>query len=83
MATKELLGRLRSYLDLDRKKQKRKRDDLRVLLKKLKKRQKVLEVKLEKAPDAKTQKRLKRDLKVVHAQRRKGVKLCRAIDCKK
>lgn len=82
MATKELLDRLRGYFDLDRKKQKRKREDLRILLKKLKKRQKALEEKLEKSPDGKTRKRIKRDLKVLHAQRRKGVELCRAIDCK-
>jgi len=83
MTTSELIDKLRGYLDLDRQKQKGKRDKLRVLLKKLKKRQRTLEEELEKAADAKKRKRIKRDLKVLHTQRRKGVKLCRAIDCKK
>jgi len=83
MTTSKLIDKLRIYLALDRRKQKRKHDKLRVLQKKLKKRQRVLEGKLKKAPDAKACKRVKRDLKVLYAQRKKGVKLCRAIDGKK
>lgn len=83
MTTNKLIDKLRDYLDLDRQKQKKKRDKLRELLKKLKKRQRLLEGKLEKSSGAKTRKRLRNDLKVLHAQRKKGVKLCRSIGCKK
>lgn len=79
MKTTELIDKLRGYLKLDRHKQKGKRDKIRALLKKLKKRQNVLKEKLKKAPDAKTRKRIKRDLKVLRTQRRKGVKLYLAI----
>ena len=83
MATNKLIEKLRDYMDLDRQKQKKKRDKIRSLLKKLKKKQRVLEEKLKQESGAEAQKRIKRDLKVLRAQRKKGVKLCRAIDCKK
>ena len=60
-----------------------KRAKIRGLLKKLKKQQRTLEDKLEKTSDTGKRKRIKRDLKVLHAQRKKGVKLCREIKCKK
>lgn len=83
MPTSDLIARLRGYLDLDRQKQESKKDQIRKLLKKLKKRQDSLEEELKKASNAKTRKRLKRDLKVLYVQRKKGVKLHRAIRGKK
>lgn len=83
MGTSKLIDKLRNYLDLDRQKQKSKYDKLRVLLKKLKKRQLVLKGKLGKAPNAKARRRLKRELKVLYVQRQKGVKLRRALSGKK
>ena len=83
MATDKLVDKLSRFLDLDRQQQKEKRAKIRVLLKKLKKQQRTLEDKLEKTSDAGKRKRIKRDLKVLHAQRKKGVKLCREIKCKK
>lgn len=83
MTTSKLIDKLRDYLELDRRKQEDKHAKLRALLKKLKKKQRVLEEKLNQAPDAKTRKRLKTELRVLHAQRKKGVKLCRAIDGRK
>ena len=81
MATNKLIEKLREYLDLEKRKQKQKRDKIRALLKKLKKRQRTLEVKLEETPDNKKRKRIQRELDVLHVQRRKGVKLCRKIGC--
>lgn len=83
MTTSGLIEKLRAYLVLERRQQKDNRDKIRALLKKLKKRQSALKEKLKKDPDAKTRKRIKRDLKVLRTQRRKGVKLYRAIDRKK
>lgn len=82
MATTELLAKLSEYLDLDRRKQKKKRDEIKALLKKLKKKQRALEEKLEKASSGAKRKQIKRDLKVLYVQRKKGVKLCRSISCK-
>ena len=82
MSTQELIARLREYLDLERRDQKSKRDKIYALLKKLKKRQRTLEEKLVKASNPKKRKQLKRDLKVLSVQRKKGGKLCRAIRCK-
>lgn len=83
MPTTELLSKLSDYLDLDRKKQESKREKIHALLKKLKKKQRDLEEKLEKTSDGKKRKQIKRDLKVLYVQRKKGVKLCRAISCKR
>jgi hypothetical protein len=83
MATNDLLDKLRGYLNLDRQKQKKNKDEIRALLKKLKKRERALEEKLKKASDAKARKRIKRDLKVLYTQRKKGVKLHQSIRCKK
>lgn len=83
MATSELLDKLRAYLDLDRRDQKNKRDKIHALLKKLKKKQRALEEKLEKTSDGKKRKQIKRDLKVLYVQRKKGVQLCRSINCKR
>jgi len=83
MGTGKLIDRLRDYMDLDRHKQKDKRDKISVLLKKLNKKQRELEQMLDKEPGPGTRKRLKRDLKVLRAQRKKGIKLCRGIGCKK
>lgn len=79
MATGKLIDKLRGYLALSRKKQEGKRDKLRVLLKKLKKKQQELEKRYKKAPNAKARKRIKNDMKVLYAQRKKGVKLHRAL----
>ena len=83
MTTSKLIEKLRGYLALDRRKQEDMHAKLRALLKKLKKKQRVLEQKLRKASDAKTRKRIKTRLKVLHAQRKKGVKLWRDIDRRK
>lgn len=83
MGTRKLIAKLRDYLELDRQNQKGKHDKIRTLLKKLKKKQKALEKKLKKAADSKTRKQLKRELKVLYVQRKKGVALHRDIRGKK
>ena len=82
MATTDLIDKLRGYLDLDRRDQKNKRDKIHALLKKLKKKQRALEEKLENTSDGKKRRQIKQDLKVLYVQRKKGVKLCRSIYCK-
>jgi hypothetical protein len=81
VTNEKLLGKLSGFMDLNRKKQKEEKVAIRALLKKLKKRQRNLQEKLGKESDASKRKRIKRDLKVLHAQRKKGIKLCRSIKC--
>ena len=79
----KLIKKIHALLDLDRQKQKEKRDKIRGLLKQLKKKERTLEAKLQRESDSTARKHLQRDLKVLYAQRKKGVKLCREIGCKK
>ena len=83
MIISKLIKKFQALLDLDRKKQKDKRDNIRGHLKRLKKKERTLEAKLQRESDSTARKHLKRDLKVLYAQRKKGVKLCREIGCKK
>jgi hypothetical protein len=83
VTTQKLIERLHDFLDLNRRKQKDKREKIRDLLHKLKKRQRELEQEFENAKAEDKRKRIKRDLKVLRAQRSKGIKLCREIKCRK
>ena len=72
--TQKLLDRLSEYTDEDGQKKKVKLASMKELLDKLKKRQKKLEEQLEGASGGK-EKRLKRQIKVIKAQRKKGLAL--------
>ncbi|MCU7807942.1 MAG: hypothetical protein KZQ73_08775 [Candidatus Thiodiazotropha sp. (ex Semelilucina semeliformis)] len=82
MTSEKLIDKFHTLLNMERRKQKEKRDKIRTLLKKLKKQQMVLKGKLEKEQSADDRKRTKRNLKVIQAQRKKGIKLCKSIKCK-
>ncbi|MCU7842377.1 MAG: hypothetical protein KZQ93_00895 [Candidatus Thiodiazotropha sp. (ex Monitilora ramsayi)] len=82
MTSEKLIEKFSVLLNMERRQQKEKRDKIRALLKKLKKQQVNLQVKLEKEQDPGDRKRLKRNLKVIQAQRKKGIKLCKSIKCK-
>ncbi|MCU7809987.1 MAG: hypothetical protein KZQ77_01950 [Candidatus Thiodiazotropha sp. (ex Notomyrtea botanica)] len=82
MTSEKLIDKFHTLLNMERRKQKEKRDKIRALLKKLKKQQMVLKAKLEKEQSADDRKRTKRNLKVIQAQRKKGIKLCKSIKCK-
>lgn len=82
MTSEKLIDKFHTLLNMERRKQEEKRDKIRVLLKKLKKQQMVLKAKLEKEQSADDRKRTKRNLKVIQAQRKKGIKLCKSIKCK-
>ncbi|MCU7914406.1 MAG: hypothetical protein KZQ65_00550 [Candidatus Thiodiazotropha sp. (ex Gloverina cf. vestifex)] len=82
MTSEKLIDKFHALLNMERRKQKEKRDKIRALLKKLKKQQMVLKAKLEKEQSSDDRKRTKRNLKVIQAQRKKGIKLCKSIKCK-
>ena len=50
-------------------------------MKKLKQQQKALESKLENEKSADERKQIKRRIKVLQVQRKKGIKLCKSIKC--
>jgi Mg2+ and Co2+ transporter CorA len=79
MGTEKLLDKMRGLLKLDRQRLKKKRDEVHALLKKLKKQQRDLEDKLKKEKDADKKKRIRQNLKVIYAQRKKGVKLYKSL----
>ena len=79
MGTEKLIDKMQGLLKLDREQLKKKRDKVRSLLKKLKKKQKDLDEKLKKEKDDEKKRRLERHLKVIYAQRKKGIKLCKSL----
>jgi hypothetical protein len=81
MTTEKLIEKFHCLLNLEKHKQKEKRDKIRNLLKKLKQQQESLESKLDKEKSADERKQIKRRLKVLQVQRKKGIKLCKSIKC--
>jgi len=79
MKTERLIEKFYRLLNLEKRKQKEKREKIRSLLKKLKQQQKVLEAKLEKEKNLDECKQIKRRLKVLREQRKKGIKLCKSF----
>ncbi len=79
MSSKKLIERMRDFLDLKRRKQKQKLDKLQDLLSKLRKQRRVLKKALEHEEDPQRRKRISRDLKVLHEQRKSGPKLVKEL----
>lgn len=75
MKTRKLLERLVSYLDADARQRKKERDDIKAVLKKLKRREKKLKKQLEELEDEQKRGALQGEIDILHAQRKKGVKL--------
>ncbi len=78
MKLKKLLGNLSDLLDVDRREQLKRYDDIKAALKKLKKKRNELRHELKTADDEKRGKILKK-LEIVAAQRRKGVDLLKEL----
>ncbi len=81
MTTEKLIEKFHRLLNMERRKQKEKRDKIRNLLKKLKQQQKTLQGKLEKEKSPEERKQIRRRLKVLQVQRKKGIKLCKNLNC--
>ncbi|MCG8016121.1 MAG: hypothetical protein JAY97_07885 [Candidatus Thiodiazotropha sp. 'RUGA'] len=82
MTSEKLIEKFGLLLDMERQKQIRKRDKIRTLLKKLKQQKLALKDRIDQEQNPQNRKRLKRNLKVIQAQRKKGIKLCKSIKCK-
>ncbi len=82
MPLDELLEKLSEYLDRGQRKKRAHCEQIDGLLGKLKEKQKLLEGQLRKEKDAKKRKRLKAELKIVEAQRKKGQKRRKELEVK-
>lgn len=75
MKTRKLLAKLMDYLDGDARQRRRERDDLMAVLDKLKRREKKLKRHLDDERDAERRAALQQEIDIIHAQRKKGVRL--------
>ena len=79
MKEKKLLDRLEAYLDLGAKNRKKKADELKKVLKKIRKKEKDLIAECSKAGKSKKSEMLEKHIMILHAQRKKGLKALKKI----
>ena len=79
MTENNLLTRLEGYLDLGTKRRKKKADELKVLIGKLKKKEKALIAESRKAGKGKKRDTLEKRSMILHAQRKKGLRALKKI----
>ncbi|ABK44937.1 hypothetical protein Mmc1_2437 [Magnetococcus marinus MC-1] len=82
MGLKQVISWLSDFMDDDKKKQKAQRGELKEVLKTLRKKEKKLKSSLEARKSSKEKDEIQQKLDLIHAQRVKGVKLCRRIKMK-
>ena len=80
MTEKSLLSRLEAYLNLSAKRRKKKADELKVIIGKLKKKEKALIAEYQKAGKGKKHETLEKRCVILHAQRKKGLKALKKIN---
>ena len=79
MKTNKLLEILKEYLGIERREQIAKYESIKHVLKKLKKKENVLKDKLKSELDEKVHIRLKKEMDVLSAQRKKGVEILKKL----
>jgi len=79
MKANKLLEKLKDYLGAERRAQLAKYDSIKRVLKKLKKKENALKDKLKKEHDGKANNQLKKEMDVLSAQRKKGVKMLKEL----
>jgi hypothetical protein len=82
MTEHNLLTRLEGYLNLNAKRRKKKADELKAIISKLKKKEKVLIAEYQKAGKGKKRETLEKRCMILHAQRKKGLKALKKINQK-
>jgi len=80
MKDNNLLTRLEAYLDLGTKRRKKKADELKAIIGKLKKKEKALIAEYHKAGKGKKRETLEKRCMILHAQRKKGLKALKKIN---
>ncbi len=79
MAENKLLDRLKSYLDLGAKRRKKKADELKEVIQKIKKKEKALVNEYRNTNKGKKREMLEKRIAILHAQRKKGLKAMKKI----
>ena len=79
MKRKKLLQKLGDFLDRDGRKQRKHRDELKILLKKLRQKEVELKEKMRVEKDERRLKRLGKEREIIKAQRTKGLKALKAL----
>lgn len=79
MKRKKLLKTLGDLLDMEGRKQRKHRDELKVLLKKLRKKEVELKAKMQLEKNERKQTRLEKEIEIIKAQRTKGVMTLRGL----
>jgi hypothetical protein len=82
MGLNKLLDKLGGLLDPEVEKKKKFRKKLKSLLKDLKVKENELKAKLEATSDDRKRDRLRKEIEIVHAQRKKGIKVLREAEKK-
>ncbi len=80
MSENKLLSRLESYLGLDIKKRKEKAGELEKVIKKLKKKEKELIAECAVNVDEEQQSLLEKRISILHAQRKKGLRVLKKMN---
>jgi len=79
MSENKLLKQMKNYLDLGAKHRKKKADELKKVIKKLRKKEKELIAESEKVGNGKKRDMLRKRIDILHAQRKKGLKALKKI----
>lgn len=79
MKTNDLLKTIKNFIDTDRREQITKYESLKRLMKKLKTKQNILKEKVKNETDIKSKKNLEEKMRVLKAQRKKGLKLLKEL----
>jgi hypothetical protein len=79
MTENNLLTRLEAYLNLSAKRRKKKANELKAIIGKLKKKEKALIAEYQKAGKSKKRGTLEKRCIILHAQRKKGLKALKKI----
>ena len=82
MTENNLLNRLEAYLNLSAKRRKKKADELKAIIGKLKKKEKTLIAEYKKHGKGKKREILEKRCIILHAQRKKGLKALKKINKK-
>lgn len=81
MTTKKMLRHLSSLFDLKKSKICKRKSEIKKLLKQLRKKEHDLADRLKDEKEDKKKDKLKKQIQVVHAQRLKGIKSIKKMDC--
>ncbi len=79
MKTNDLLRTIKNFIDTDKREQITKYESLKRLMKKLKTKQNILKEKVKSETDLNAKKNLEEKMKVLKAQRKKGLKLLKEL----